>query len=51
MNTINNDQKKNSLKIIINSKTVTLKFAPEPNPEAADFIKKILINAFLVKAV
>ena len=51
MNTINNDQKKNSMKIIINSKTVTLKFAQEPNSQAADFIKKTLINAFLVKVV
>lgn len=50
MNIINNDQKK-TMKIIINSKTVTLKFAQEPNHQAADFIKKTLINAFLVKVV
>ncbi len=46
-----NDQKQDSLKIVINGKLVTLLFAPDPNTEAADFIKKTLINAFLIKAV
>lgn len=51
MKTMKNEQKQDSLKIIINGKPVTLQFAPEPNPEAADFIKRTLINAFLIKVV
>lgn len=39
------------MKIIINGKLVTLLFAHDPNTKAADFIKKTLINAFLVKVV
>ena len=49
MNEINNDLKKNSLKLIINDKLVTLTFAPEPNLEVAELIKKTLINSFLIK--
>lgn len=49
MNEINNDLKKNSLKLTINDKLVTLTFAAEPNLEVAEFIKKILINSFLIK--
>lgn len=45
------NQKQNSLKIIINGKLVTLIFQSAPNNEAADFIKKTLINAYLIKAV
>lgn len=51
MKTAKNDQKQDSMKITINGKPVTLLFAPEPNPKAADFIKKTLINAYLIKAV
>ncbi|CUX62642.1 hypothetical protein BN3590_02749 [Clostridium sp. C105KSO15] len=51
MNEMNNDLKKNSLKIIINDKMVTLKFTPEPNTEVAEFIKKTLLNSFLIKKV
>jgi len=51
VNIIKNDQKRDSLKIIINGKPVTLLFDRDPNIEAADFIKKTLINAFLVKAI
>lgn len=46
---IYNDLKKNSLKLIINDKLVTITFAPEPNLEVAEFIKKTLINSFLIK--
>jgi hypothetical protein len=46
-----NDKKEECLKITVNGKCVTLFFAPEPNREAADFIKKTLINAYLLKAV
>jgi len=49
MNEINNDLKKNSLKLTINDKLVTLTFASEPNLEVAEFIKKTLTNAFLLK--
>lgn len=51
MKTIETNQKKNTMKIIINGKPVTLFFISEPNNEAADFIKKTLINAYLIKAV
>lgn len=43
--------KNDTLKLQIKGKPVTLIFEPEPNKEAADFIKKTLINAFLIKAV
>lgn len=49
MNEMDNDIKKNSLRIIVNDKMVTLKFTSEPNIEVSDFIKKTLINAFLIK--
>ena len=49
MNEINNDLKKNSLKLTINDKLVTLTFAPEPNLEVAELIKKTLITSFLIK--
>jgi hypothetical protein len=49
MNEINNDLKKNSLKLTINDKLVTLTFAPEPNIKVAEFIKKTLINSWLQK--
>jgi hypothetical protein len=51
MKVIKNDQKRDSLKIVINGKPITLLFASDPNPEAANFIKKTLVNAFLLKAV
>jgi hypothetical protein len=46
---INNDLEKNSLKLTINDKLVTLTFALEPNLEVAELIKKTLINSFLIK--
>lgn len=49
MNEIKKDLKKNYLKLTINDKLVTLTFAPEPNLEVAEFIKRILITSFLVK--
>ena len=49
MNEINNDIKEKSLKLTINNKLVTLTFAPEPNLEVAEFIKKTLINSWLQK--
>ncbi|WP_158585012.1 hypothetical protein [Lacrimispora algidixylanolytica] len=49
MNEINNDLKKNSLKLTINDKLVTLTFTPEPNIEVAELIKKSLFNSFLMK--
>lgn len=51
MKTTNEGQKQDSLKIIINGKSVTLQFKSDPNIEAANFIKKTLINAFLIKVV
>ena len=44
-------QKRETLKITVNGKRVTLFFMPEPNYEAAEFIKKTLLNAYLIKAV
>lgn len=44
-------QKQETMKITVNGKTVTLFFMSEPNHEAADFIKKTLLNAYLIKAV
>jgi len=49
MNEINNDIKEKSLKLTINNKLVTLTFAPEPNLEVAELIKKALISSFLIK--
>lgn len=46
-----NDTKQDMLKIQIAGKPVTLLFATEPNTAAADFIKKTLVNAYLLKAV
>jgi len=40
-----------TLKIEIAGKPVILRFAPEPNLEAADYIKKTLVSAYLLKAV
>ena len=51
MNSTQTNKKPEIIKIQINGKPVTLMFATEPNKEAADFIKKTLINAYLIKAV
>jgi len=51
MKTTQSNAKPKTMKIQINGKTVTLFFTTEPNKEAADFIKKTLINAYLIKAV
>lgn len=45
------DQKQETMKITVNGKRVTLFFMPEPNHEAAEFIKKTLLNAYHIKAV
>lgn len=39
-----------SLHITVNGKAVRLYFMPEPNREAASFIKKTLISAYALKA-
>jgi hypothetical protein len=39
------------LRITVNGKIVRLFFMPEPNHEAASFIKKTLISAYALKAV
>ncbi|GEM_PF-2340063 len=44
-------EKSDIVKIQINGKPVTLYFASNPNNEASDFIKKTLINSYLIKAV
>lgn len=43
--------KQAALKIEVAGKPVTLRFAPEPNSEAANYIKKTLVSAYLLKAV
>lgn len=48
--TQNNSDKK-TLKIILNDKPVMLIFSDKSNAEAADFIKKALLNVYLIKAV
>ena len=49
MNTTQQDKKVETIKIQINGIPVTLFFAPEPNKEAADFIKKTLINSYVIR--
>ena len=51
MRTDQNDAVKKTIKIALDGKQVTLKFADEPNVKAADFIKKTLINAYLVRTI
>ena len=51
MKTTHTEAKPESVKMTVNGKPVTLFFRPEPNNEAAEFIKKTLINAYLIKAV
>lgn len=46
-----NNTKQDVLKIEIAGKPVTLRFTSEPNTAAADFIKKTLVGAYLLKAV
>ena len=46
-----NNTKQDVLKIEIAGKPVTLHFTSEPNTAAADFIKKTLVGAYLLKAV
>ena len=43
--------KQDVLKLEVAGKPVILRFAPEPNPEAANFIKKTLVSAYMLKAV
>jgi hypothetical protein len=43
------DRKTETIEIQINGISVTLFFTSEPNKEAADFIKKALINAYVIK--
>jgi hypothetical protein len=49
MKTTQQDKRTESIKVQINGIPVTLFFAPEPNREAADFIKKTLINAYVIR--
>ena len=49
MKTTRQDKRTESIKVQINGIPVTLLFAPEPNREAADFIKKALINAYVIR--
>ena len=51
MKATQSETKPDSLELTVNGKPVTLFFAPEPNKQAAEFIKKTLINAYLIKAV
>lgn len=51
MKTALTEKKPENLKLTVNGKPVTLFFEPEPNKEAAEFIKKTLISAYLIKAV
>lgn len=45
------EKKQDTMQIVVNEKCVTLFFIPEPNHEAAGFIIKTLLNAYLIKAV
>lgn len=51
MNQAKENEKSDILKTEVNGKPVTLLFTPEQNNEAADFIKRTLINAYLIKAI
>lgn len=51
MKTIANIQRDTSIKIVINGKSVSLFFSPQPNYEAADYIKKSLMNGYTLKAI
>ncbi len=46
-----NNSKQNILKLEIAGKPVTLHFASEPNTTAAEYIKKTLVSAYMLKAV
>lgn len=46
-----NETKQDILKIEVAGNPVTLRFATEPNPEAANFIKKTLVSAYMLKVV
>jgi len=45
------DKKQVTMKIVVNGKSVRLYFMQEPNHEASAFIKKTLLDAYLIKAV
>lgn len=45
------DTRAETIRIQVNGLPVTLLFSAEPNKEAADFIKKALINAYVVRTV
>lgn len=49
MKTKQQDKKAETTKIQINGVLVTLFFTVEPNKEAVGFIKKALINAYIIK--
>jgi hypothetical protein len=51
MKTSQANQKQDSIKVVVNGRPITLFFVSEPNQEAADYIKKALINSYLVKTV
>lgn len=39
------------VRILVNGNCVTLHFALEPNKEAANYVKKTLINAYMTRSV
>jgi len=45
------EKKQVTMKIVVNGKSVRLYFMQEPNHEASAFIKKTLLDAYLIKAV
>lgn len=45
------DKKAETIRIQVNGIPVTLLFTAEPNKEAANYIKKALINAYIIRTV
>ena len=39
------------MRIVVNGKTINLRFQQEPNELAADYIKQTLIRAYTVKVI
>lgn len=44
------NRKHDSMSIKLSNTSVRLVFKPEPNPELAGFVKKTLLEAYLMKA-
>lgn len=51
MQATQSNMKPEAMKITVNDRPVTLFFLSEPNKKAGDYIKKMLINAYLIKIV